>query len=547
MAGSNTGVTKIDSNVTGLKVAEEASLCVLPATPTWVEEEPNSYGDFGGEITTQARNPINPGRQRKKGAPVDKDAAASFTKDLTQTNTQRQLRGFFFANWRERADTQGFSREAVFNPDGTLNTASTNIAITNVDGTAEEYDAASGLDVFAIGDLVFASGFGVTANNGLKVVTSITADTNVGVAEDLTDEAAPPAAARLTKVGAQLGSGELDVDVSSGFARIVRASGTYDLTDLGIIPGEMIFVGGDAANTAFANAVNNGFKRVRSVSATEIVIDKSDESMVAETGTGLTIQIFVGRVLKNEADPNLQQRRTFQFERTLGANNINDLTLQQAQYVVGGVPSEFTLNLSTASLATVDLSFIGTDSETIDENVSGADTIKSSLGPAINVPVQEADAFNTSSDISRIRLARVVDGEEAPNPIVGFLQELTLQINENAEGNKALGVFGSFEVSVGTFQVDANVTGYFSDVAAIAAVENSEDVSLDFVQVKQNAGIAFDIPLVTVGDGRPQVEQDQPVTIPLNNEAGAGSGVDPTLNHTLLMVAWDYLPDLADA
>ena len=56
------------------------------------------------------------------------------------------------------------------------------------------------------------------------------------------------------------------------------------------------------------------------------------------------------------------------------------------------------------------------------------------------------------------------------------------------------------------------------------------------------SGTLVDVPLITLGDGRLDVSQDEAITLPLEIPAGA----DKVFNHTLLMTFWDFLPDAAD-
>lgn len=532
MATSNT----IDSNVTGLRYAEEQLGCIgqLPdpeSDSVWIPLEPNSYSDFGGEITTVARNPINDSRQRKKGVTTDLDASGGFNMDLTQDNLQDLLQGFFFADLRRK----GEAKNAIGSTTLTFSMTAAGAIFTRVGGT---------LDLtlqFETGDLVFIAGFVNPENNGLFAVGAVTATTlallvadGSGSGATVVDEAAT-ANASAVQTGVEATGGDIAVDAAG--SRPALTSTTLDFTTIGLIPGEFIFIGGDNADNRFVDTNNNGFARVRVITANRLEFDKTSGTMVTEAAGALNIHLYVGRVLKNELAA-LIKRRTYQLERTLGAPDSTLPSEIQAEYLVGSVPNEFTLNISTADKLTADLSFVAIDHQTID----GPTPLKDGT----RVSLVEADAFNTSSDFSRIKLASVNEVNSNPDPLFAFATEITLNINNNVTPNKAVGTLGAIEVTAGTFAVGGDLTAYFSSVAATQAVRDNADITLDAHAVKQNAGISIDLPLISLGNGRATVEQDSPITIPLSNEAATGAKIDSALDHTLLLVFFDYLPDLAE-
>lgn len=501
---------KIDSNITGLRFAEEDSLGVLPVTPVWYPLEPNSYSDFGGSITTIARNPINASRQRKKGVTTDLDASGGFNQDLTFDNTTRLLQGFFFADMRQKASSQPMNGAAV--------------VMTAIVAANDDYTAASGLPTTIISnDLVLASGFGVSANNGLKVANATSTGTAISVTDGLAAEATPPAAAKVELVGHQFAAGDLSIVMNGNLVRITSAA----VTMAGLVPavGEWIFIGGDSAGLRFVN--NQGFARISAITATYWECDKVSWEPQAEAGGALTVQVFYGSVIKNEPLPADIVRRTYNVERTLGEDDNGTMS----EYLIGAVPNELTINVAQADKVTIDLTFVAIDNEQRD----GTTGVKS--GTRITLASQ--DAYNTSSDFSRIKLASVTT-DAAPDPLFAFATELTLSINNNVTPNKAIGVLGAFDTSAGTFEVGGSMTAYFANIAAVQAVRDNEDITLDLVLVKDNKGLLFDIPLLALGDGRLNVEQDQAITIPLETNAA-----ESDFGHTLLFQSFPYLPSLA--
>jgi hypothetical protein len=203
-------VNKQDSNLTGLSYAVEVSPGVVDGTVTWHPLEPNSYKDFGGEVKTKARMPINASRQLKKGVVVDLDAGGGFVQDLTADNFTDPAQCFLYASLRKKSEA----------------------AVAVVSGT-NAFEAA-GITVFG-GDLVFGKGFDATANNGVHEVAALSPVGQYKVTSTLTN--ATGQAGTVSRVGHKFAASEVSIDaIASDFPTLkstvsqVAAFGTYTIS-----------------------------------------------------------------------------------------------------------------------------------------------------------------------------------------------------------------------------------------------------------------------------------------------------------------------------
>jgi hypothetical protein len=502
----------ISSNSVGLAFAEELSLKTLPGGPVWYGLEPNQFSDFGATLSTVTRTPINALRQQAKGTVSDLEAKAGFSSDLTQRNLTRLLQGFFFMDAIEKPAT---------NP---LN--GTQVALTSVDITAgNHYNAGAGLNVFKVNALVLAKGFGVATNNGLKNVTASAAGI-LTVSNVLAVEAAPPAAASIETVGYQFPAGDLAATIVG--STIVLTSATINpSTQTGLTVGEWVFVGGDAVGTKYANNVPF-YARVKSVNATQIILDLASITAIADTGAAKTIQIFYGKTIRNAITVAEIKRRSYQLERQLG----NDGTAVQSEYVIGAVPDELTISMPQTAKVTADMTFVGMDVE----YRTGAVGIKA--GTRVAAPAESA--LNTSQDIFLSRIAVIDPNGHNPTALYAYLSDLKLSIKNGISGVKALGTLGSVEANSSDFQVSGTANAFFQSVAAAQSIHDNADVCLQAIVARANSGIVFDIPLLALGNGAQKVEKDKPIMVDLTTNAGQNPN-----GYTALVTVFEYLPTVA--
>ena len=536
-------VIKIDSNATGLRIAEEENLGVLPATPVWFDLEPNSYGDFGGVVKKEARAPISTSAQNKKGSAVGLDVAGNFNHDLTPFNFAPVLPGLFRTNRVVK---------------------STNIkgSATAADDLIDVEAAGYGMGVgggakYKAGDLVLGLGFPDDGNNGIGVVTGILVDV-VQVA-GLTIDAAPPAGASLKVVGFQFAAGDAEISQPGPGSLPQLTSTVKDMTEFNLVPGERMFIGGDdvgAAGDAFNLAHNNERARVKTIAANVMTFDKTSggadgvTEMVTEAGGTKLIRLFFGDVLKNYDTDHAQYNvRTYHLERSLGIPNpISAPSVVQSEVLKGSFLNEVAFNIPEEALTKFDATFLCTDDEKRDGVTAGQLRLSTTTG-SIAV-LEEGDAFNTSSNLPDIKLAIVRPGNNAaPDPLFANILSMTLTINNGAEANKALGVFGSIAITPANFVFGGSLNVYLTTVAAVSAVRNNSDVTLDFLlsqatgsgSTARNVGIDVDVPLISLGDGRSNVEIGKAIMLPLETDAAEF----PEFGHTALITEYGFLPDAA--
>lgn len=496
---------KQDSNLVGLSIAEESSLGVLPGTPDWFAYEPSSYNEFGNQIDKVARTTINATRKVRKGGTTDVSAQGGFEHDMVMEGLHRLFQGFFFTDGDEKGTTD------PLDPSGALTASS-------VTASSDVITYSGSVSGFLDGSLVVNSGFNESTTNGLKEVTNVSG-ADLTFSGQISADETPPSTAKTRVCGFAFGSGEISTSVS-GDTLLVANTGTSFIT-MGLKVGDTVFLGGDGAANALDTA-GAGYGRITTLAATSMRLADFTGTVAADTGTGKSIYLFFGLGFRDEPTSTDITRRTYQLERTLGDDGNGD----QSEYITGAVPNQLQINLPRADKMSCVFNFQGLDREVRD----GTTGVKSGTRHAAS-----AEEFvNTSTDVFVTRL------RTGSTNLIGYIESLDISIDNGINPNKAVGVTGAFDFATGDFEVTGSVNAYFDSIDAMQALRDNDDVSLQVVVAKDNAGFALAMPLVTLGGGVAQVASDEPVMLPLELYAAADS-----TDVTLVYNYFAYLPTVA--
>lgn len=524
---------RVLTNNTGISVAKEQSLGVLPGSPSWKSLEPNGITNFGAEITTVARDPISQNRQRRKGTITDLDSSVEYEADLTLDSWEDFAEGFIFSN-------------ATNNDLRFLGAVVTGTGFTIPAATAAQ---AAKLQFNASGptSLIQTRGYGTEANNGHKILTADVAasDTEIQVAATVA-EASPPTNSILEIAGIRGSAGDLALAIASGVGTLSSGNGAgtqIDFTTLGLTVGQLIHVGGlTSATQPFSAASTNtiGFARITAIAAAALTLDKISDGLVAfdgtddnAGGTDVQIDLLFGRFIRNVPVSSSEfNEQSFQFE--LASPNLFETTPPTPlanpdgfEYALGNYCNQMAWSMPLTDKSTATFGFVGTDTENPVDNGSRKTNAASAIQPT------KTSAFNTSSDFARLRIQEVDE-----TGLTTDFKNLTITFNNNVNPQKCLGILGAAFMNFGNFEVTVEGNVLFSNPRVVNAIRNNETVTMDFVLRNDDGAIGIDIPSMTLGGGGKEFPINESVQLALTGEAFA----DPTLNTSIGVSLFPVVP-----
>lgn len=465
--------------------ATSISLCRVnePVSDTvWTYMEPNEISSWGASLETVARQPLSMDRSARKGTITSLSAEMGFTADQTVDMLAYFCDALVFAVWKGN-NPYPVEASAV---------------------TTSGYTVASGGTAFTAGMLVYATGFSVPANNGLKVVASGSTGTNIAV----TGLTADTSNGRVYAAGRQFATGSFTMNATGN---LVSADDDVDFTTLNLTPGQMIGFSG-------LSAAVDGTARVREITADTLTLDRHSGVPAAVTPAG-AVNMYIGSFTRNVSmdDPD------YLCVPMTGEAFYNSNPAAY-EYGRGMLVNQIAFNNSLEDKTTMEITFIAEDVE----------PMRDTRLPGVWVDQERTEAFNTSTDFTDLRL--FIEGDASGN--TSFFKDTTLTVNNNLSGETVLGRLGAEFINLGNFEVTLESEVVLTDPRVAAAIRNNTTCGLLYTQENNDGAITVDLPTITLGDGAKNIAANEKVKLTTTGTAYR----DPEFGYVVGFTLFPYLP-----
>lgn len=489
-----------DANITAVRITEETTLGTTPATPRFETLRTKAVNMQSRPVTVVSEELVQD-RNVTDLVRVGIETGGDLPMELSYKAIDTPARGSMMSDWL---------RTPVRDNDGTADSQITDVTTTVITVlTAAATEANSG--TFAVGHLIYGSGFTNAGNNGLKRLSAATATalTSTG----FTAEAAPPATARVKAVGFQGASGDIVATITSGNALTAT---TLVFTNLGLQVGMWVKIGGTAAGDQFTTtAACNGWARISAIAASRLDFDIVPTGWAADAGTGKTIQVFIGDAIRPGTT-----KRHYSVEV-----EYSDLAVPEWDYHAGCRFGTMAFSAAAKEIMQISFNLQGLTPTNVTTRFTGATTKAAPTG----------DVMNTSSNVGQL----LENGAVVPG--ANYVLAYNVQIDNALRRQPGIGSIADVGIGMGRVQVTGSITTYYGSNAIRAKILAGTASSFTALMLDPTlqAGYRIDIPRLKYADGTPTVpgvDQDR------NLEAQFQGLKHSTLGYAFQLQRFDYLP-----
>jgi hypothetical protein len=327
---------------------------------------------------------------------------------------------------------------------------------------------------FVVGHLVRTTGFAITGNNRISILTGASATTAVASAAGWVAEAAPPAAARVKVVG--FGGTASDITATA----TGLASTTLDFTTLGLAVGQWLKVGATAAGNRFATAALNGRIRITAVAAHAITADNLPSGWTTDAGTGKAIYVWFGDRIING---------TTTVSQTIERGDLGQVT---PVYIVqtGLVASQWQISVKPKAVITGTTTYMG---------MTGSQST-TTLDAAVDSAPAQASYPQFAGTVNVGRVSEFGAQLTTPNWCTGF----DLSIANNLNPVETVDALGPQDLVAGECTVTGSIKTIFGDNTVLTRFFNATATSLALALQRSNQALYITLPRVILNsDGSP--------------------------------------------
>lgn len=364
---------------------------------------------------------------------------------------------------------------------------------------------------FVASELYLWAGLGVAGNNGVFKCTTGGATAPVFAGSGITDEAVPPAAARIKCVGFQGASGDITATASG------LASTALDFTTIpGIAAGKWLKIDSTTSAMGFATAALNDWLFITAVTAHAITCSNLPSGWTTDAGTGKTIKVYFGDQVKNG---------TTMIGQSIEKGFLGMVT---PVYILqpGCVASQYAMNWTAKQKITGSVTFMG---------MTGA-----SQGTVTQDASVDATTSLTSYPIMACgqNVGRVGEAG-ATLASLNFVKSLTLQIDNTITPIEAVHTVGAAGLTLHSMKVTGTLETYFGDNSLLAKFFAGTITSLNVRTVGNSRAVILTLPQITYNaNGSPNAGgMDQDVMLPLGWKA---SKEETVTNAMVLMDRFEF-------